>query len=100
MAFNVVEEEGPQILPLLYKVMDKCTNRIEAQEEINEQLFQMIMTLTKACNRHVVASHLYPHTGESSVAHQSPRPSLLGNMNNDVEALVTKKDLVEMSQNH
>lgn len=62
MAISMVEEE-PQTLPLLYKTMDECTKRMEAQDGGNKQLLQIMRTLTEAYNRHAVASYSQPHTG-------------------------------------
>lgn len=65
-AINMVEEEEQQTLLLLYKAMDKCPKRIGAQKRRrNEQLLQMMKTLTEAYDRHTVTSHPQPRTGES-----------------------------------
>lgn len=61
----MAEEEEQQTLLLLYKAMDKCPKRIGAQRKRNEQLLQMMKTLTEAYDRHTVTSHPQPHTGES-----------------------------------
>lgn len=57
VAVNVVEDDEVRATPSLYKAVEECNKRIEAQEAKNEQIIQLIRLLFEALDRHTLASH-------------------------------------------